>query len=106
MEKALVTFHFCTSSDSSEKLPLWVISSVARPRAFARANINLANLDMYWRYNKTAWMIGLIFEEWLYWFNRRMSGRKVVLMDNFSAYEAAVQKIKDSQCPLQNTTII
>lgn len=45
---------------------MWVIGYAAKPRAFTWANINLAVLDVYWRYNKTAWMTGPIFEELLY----------------------------------------
>ncbi|KAJ5721893.1 ARS-binding protein 1 [Penicillium malachiteum] len=46
-------------------------------------------------------------KEWLYWFDQRMTGRKIVLlMDNFSAHEAAADLIKHSQIPLQNTLII
>jgi hypothetical protein len=47
-------------------------------------------------------MTGAIFKEWLFWFDSKMKGRKVaLLMDNFSAHEAAAEDIQ-----LQNTIII
>ena len=46
-------------------------------------------------------------EEWLRWFDSKMQGRKVVLlMDNFSAHESAVELIKSSNSQLQNTLVI
>jgi hypothetical protein len=47
-------------------------------------------------------MTGSIFKEWLFWFDSKMNGRRVaLLMDNFSAHEAAIEDIQ-----LQNTIII
>lgn len=106
-QKARITIKFCTNSDGSEKLPLWVIGRAARPRAFQAARVNLQALDIHWRSNRTAWMTADIMSEWLYWFDQRMNGRKVVLlMDNFSAHEAVVELIKNSHVLLQNTLII
>jgi hypothetical protein len=43
-----------------------------------------------------------IFKEWLIWFNSKMKGWKVTLLiDNFSAHEAACEDIQ-----LQNTLVI
>ena len=48
-----------------------------------------------------------IFIEFLRWFDRKMTGRKVaLLMDNFSAHQAAAADILASETPLQNTLII
>lgn len=48
-----------------------------------------------------------IFIEFLRWFDKKMTGRKVaLLMDNFSAPQAAIADILASQTPLQNTLII
>jgi DDE superfamily endonuclease. len=67
---------------------------VKRPKAFIAAGIDPENLRCKWRSNKKAWMTGAIFKEWLFWFDGRMSGRKVVLlMDNFSAHEAVYAEI-------------
>jgi hypothetical protein len=101
-EKARITAHFCCNSDASERLPIWIIGSAKRPRAFSAAGINPENLGIIWRSNKKAWMTGAIFKEWLFWFDSKMKGRKVaLLMDNFSAHEAAAEDIQ-----LQNTIII
>ena len=61
---------------------------------------------MEWRHNGTAWMTNVIMKEWLRWFDKQMSDREVVLlMDNFSAHELAVENIKKAG-GLQNTRII
>jgi hypothetical protein len=104
IEKARISALFCCNSDASERLPIWIIGSAKRPRAFTAAGINPENLGCKWRSNKMAWMTGDIFKEWLIWFDQRMNGRKVVLlMDNFSAHEAAYAEINQQ---LQNTLII
>lgn len=52
-------------------------------------------------------MTSEIMKEWLRWFDMRMTGRQVVLlMDNFSAHEAAIASINASPSPLKNTLII
>lgn len=49
-------------------------------------------------------MTGEIFKEWLMWFDKKMAGRKVVLLlDNFSAHETAFRDIGPH---LQNTLVI
>jgi hypothetical protein len=101
-EKARIIAYFCCNSDASECLLIWIIGSAKRPRAFSAAGINPENLGIIWCLNKKAWMTGAIFKEWLFWFDSKMKGRKVaLLMDNFSAHEAAVEDIQ-----LQNTIII
>jgi hypothetical protein len=101
-EKARISALFCCNSDASERLPIWFIGTAKRPRAFTAAGINPENLGCKWRSNKKAWMTGDIFKEWLIWFDSKMKGRKVaLLMDNFSAHEAAYEDIQ-----LQNTLII
>lgn len=106
-EKVRITIHFCVNQDGSERLPLWVIGRSMTPRAFRAARINIQSLGAYWRNNKSAWMISTIMEEWLRWFDLRMTGRKVaLLMDNFSAHEKAVANINTSARPLQNTLVI
>ncbi|KKA17805.1 hypothetical protein T310_8250 [Rasamsonia emersonii CBS 393.64] len=69
--------------------------------------INIKNLNLVWRSNRKAWMTSEIMKEWLRWFDMRMTGRQVVLlMDNFSAHEAAIASINASPSPLKNTLII
>lgn len=106
-DEARFTVHFCCNMDGSERLPLWLIGCTASPRAFRVARINIHNLGIHWRASKRAWMTAVLMEEWLRWFDRQMSGRKVaLLLDNFSAHESAVERINRSKQPLQNTLIV
>ena len=51
-------------------------------------------------------MIGLICKEFLYWFDNKMHGRKVLLlMDNFSGYELAAVLIGGID-GLKNTRLV
>jgi hypothetical protein len=102
--QARMSLHFCTNSDGSERLPVWIIGTAERQRVFQATGINIENLGCYWRHNEKAWMTGKIFEEWLCWFDRRMAGRNVLLlMDNFSAHESAFKKVSSR---LQNTLVV
>ena len=48
-----------------------------------------------------------LFIKFLLWFDLKMTGQKVaLLMDNFSAHQAAVADILASKTPLKNTLII
>jgi hypothetical protein len=106
-EKARVTAHFCCNSTGTDKLPIWFIGTAKKPRAFQAARVNSNNMNMTWRSNLKAWMTGIIFEDYLRWFDNRMANRSVVLlMDNFSAHEAAVRAITESATPLQNTLVV
>lgn len=102
--KARISLLFCCNSDASDKVPLWFIGTSKRPKTFAASGINIENLGCVWKSNRRAWMTGDIFKEWLLWFEHKMTGRKVVLlMDNFSAHEAALKEIEPR---LQNTLVI
>lgn len=102
--KTRISFHFCVNSDGSERLPVWVIGTAKKPRAFQAAGINIDNLGCHWRYNSNACVTAKIFEEWLFWFDKQMEGRHVLLlMDNFSSHEIAV---KDISSRLKNTLIV
>ena len=106
VEKARVTAHFCCNADGSYKLPIWFIGKAAKPRCFGAASIHFSAFNCIWKYNGKAWMTTEIMVEWLYWFSSIIGTRKVLLiMDNFSAYTAAVNLIKESR-PLQNVTIV
>ncbi len=90
-EKARISLGYCSNADGSDKLPLLTISSSQRPRCFASNYINIASLNIIWRHNKKAWMTTVIMLDWLTWFNKRMQGRKtLVLIDGFSAHKAAI----------------
>jgi hypothetical protein len=100
--KLRITVGFICNGTGSEKLPLWIIGKAKDPRCFK--NLNRDNLGAIYRFNQTAWMKHDIMIEYLYWFDRKMTGRKVaLLMDNFSAHELAVKPIGNQ---LQNTWII
>jgi DDE superfamily endonuclease len=61
---------------------------------------------MKWRSNKTAWMTGSIYTEWLRWFNERMRNRKVLLLiDSFSAHQAGIDLTEDLGYALTNVRI-
>jgi DDE superfamily endonuclease/Fission yeast centromere protein N-terminal domain/Tc5 transposase DNA-binding domain len=108
-QKNRITIHFCTNMDGSVKLAPWIIGPSKNPHAFRRAGIRVHNLGVIWRANKKAWMTSLIMEDWLRWFDIQMALRQrkvVLLMDNFSAHEAAVENIQNSSSPLTNTFII
>jgi hypothetical protein len=80
--KERITITICYNADRSDKLPLWIIGKSFRPRCFK--NINL---DYKYHANKNAWMIQNVFKLWLTAFDRRMDGRKVILLlDNCSAH--------------------
>lgn len=106
-EKARISALFCCNADGSEKLAPWFIGTAKNPHAFRAAGVNIQNLDLIWKSNQKAWITSQIFTEFLQWFDRQMSGRKVILlMDNFSAHQAAMAKIITSGFDLQNTLIV
>jgi hypothetical protein len=47
-----------------------VIGNAARPRVFKEQCTDTKHLPINWRFNKKAWMIQEIFEEWLTGLNR------------------------------------
>lgn len=103
-DKVRISILFACNSDGSERLPLWIIGKAKKPRAFSQAHIEPHNLGIQWRSNTKAWMTGNIFKEWLYAFDTQMTGRNVILlMDNFSAHESAVDEVN---ADLKHTTII
>jgi len=104
-QKARVSLANCSNADGSDKLHLWIIGSSAQPRCFAKAHVSIASLDIIWKSNKKAWMTTVIMTEWLTWFDKRMHGRRVLLLlDNFSAHEAAVQTLTENNT-LKNTRV-
>ena len=92
--KDRITIALTSNADGSEKFTTWVIGKSENPRAFKK--INRKNLRIMYRFNQSKWMTGLICEEYLRWLNNKMRGerRKVLLlMDNFSGHELAVQLV-------------
>ena len=102
LDKTWITANFCYNEDRTNKLPIWFISNAARFRYFTQNRIlNLENLGIFWRSNSTSWINYKIMLKWLRWFNKRASRPVLLLMDNFSAHEAAVDLLKESTQPLR-----
>jgi hypothetical protein len=78
-----------TNGDGTKKLDLWVIGKLKNPRCFKNINQKLLRIEYY--NNKSKWITGMVIEEYLRWFNKKMYGRKVLLLlDNFSGHELGV----------------
>ena len=93
-QKVRVSLANYSNADGSDKLPLWIIRSLAQLRCFIRAYVNIASLDIIWKSNKKAQITTVIITKWLTWFNKRIYSRRVLLLlDNFSAYKAAVRTL-------------
>ncbi|KHE79181.1 DDE-domain-containing protein [Neurospora crassa] len=107
-QKDRITIFPCSNASSTHKLDLWILGKAKCPRAFGNDAIYIRNLPVVWRNNKTAYMTATIFIEYLYWFDRQMAGRRVLLLvDGFSAHVSAVKQLKEQHGDqyLRNTTI-
>ncbi|KAI7684266.1 hypothetical protein KC319_g66 [Hortaea werneckii] len=104
-----ISLHFCINASGTHKLKPWIIGQYQNPQCFRAASINIEAMDSVFESNSRSWMTGPIFEEWLRWFDRQMTGRKVVLLlDNFSAHSSAYNELCafPSEFGLQNTEIV
>lgn len=102
--KTRITVNFCTNSDASERLPMWIIGTEKRPQVFQASRINIENLGCRWRYNSKACMTEEIFKEWLCWFDKRMTGRNVLLLlDDLTAHTSAFKEVSPR---LQNISVL
>lgn len=91
-QRSRFSLLLCCNSDGSERLAPLIIGSVAQPRSFWAARVQVENLGCYWRANRRAWMTRELFREWLLNFDRQMAGRKVaLLLDTLAAHEAAAE---------------
>jgi hypothetical protein len=52
-------------------------------------------------WNSTVWIVTGIMLKWLQWFDTRAQRPVLLLMDNFSAHEAAVKILEASALPLK-----
>jgi hypothetical protein len=87
--KKRITYAFTSNADSSEKLPPFIISKAAHPRAFNKKTA--AQLGFLYRNNAKAWMTTVLYQEWLRNFDRAMcrADRQILLLqDNFAGHEA------------------
>ena len=96
-DKARISIFITTNADGSHKVKPWVIGRAAKPRAFALANIKTnAALPVEWRYNANAWCTTDLMLDFLVWFDDLVAPRQVLLlMDRFSAHEAAVRFLQE-----------
>ena len=69
-KKERITILPCVNATGTYKLDLWVLGYAKNPRAFGKDGRLINNLPVVWRNNKKVWMIGSIFMEFLYWFDR------------------------------------
>ena len=93
-DKEQITIIVYCNGDGSDKVPLWVIGKYAKPRCFK--NVNMNNLNCEYRFNKKAWMTGLFFQEYCHWFDKRMNGRKVLLLvDNCPVHPKIVEGLRN-----------
>src|SRR5438067_1771832 len=93
--------NFTCNTSGTDKLPLWLISTTKRPNCFQSKRLTMIDhLGAVWRHNKTAWMTHYIMKDFLHWFDDRMilKGKKaLLLMDNFSAHELAVEQMEEAR---------
>ena len=105
-DKARITVVLICNLTGTDKLLIWFISKAKRPNCFKYERLDgLESIGTFWRYNDTAQMNHKIIEEYLLWFDQEMKkqGKYVLLlMDNFSAHEVAVEQLTD---PLLNTKV-
>lgn len=91
LEKASITVGLACNVTGTHKLPLWIIGKAQTPRCFDQSCIRMKNLPIVWQYNGHALMTGVMFEEYLQWFDTQMAGRKVcLLIDQISAHGAGI----------------
>ena len=87
--KAQITVMLACNVTGSHKLPPWVIGKARNPRCLEHSGVYMDNLPIIWRYNGKALMTGILFEEYVRWFDRQMTGRNVcLLVDELSAHVA------------------
>ena len=90
VDKARVSVVVCTNTTGTDRMPLWIIGKARQPHAFRGVNIHA--LGVVWRWNKKAWMNGIIMREWITAFYNHVGTRSVLLlMDNFSAHISGIE---------------
>ena len=93
--KNRITVNLCCNATGTHKLDIWFIGTSKKPRCFSSSRVNINNLNMEWRYNKTAWMTAIIFRDYLHWFDSQMDHPVVLLVDGFSAHELGLTLIEE-----------
>ncbi len=91
--KVHLTVAPCCSASGTDRQPILLIETAARPLAFRAAGVNTNAMDFQWYHNGSAWMTGAIMELFLRWLNLQMSCQRVLLvMDNFYAHYSAMER--------------
>ena len=108
LEKAQITVTLACNATGTQNLPPWIIGKAQIPRSFLRSGVHVENFPMVWRYNGKAWMTGIMFEEYLRWFDEQMADRKVcLLIDELVAHKDGVIFLPSERPEgLANTTVI
>lgn len=86
LSKERLSVLLCAFADGKIEKPV-VIGKAKRPRCFK--NLDLEQLPVIWRSNKTAWMTAAFMEDWLVQLNARMrqQNRNILLfMDNATSH--------------------
>ena len=83
-DKTRITVFFVVNADGSHKYNLSVINKYKQPLCFKAAGVNIANLPIYYYYNKTAWMQVSVWFNFLNQFNEymRIALRQVILISD------------------------
>ena len=87
-----LSIALCANADGSYKLKPLIIGKFESPRCFK--NIRIQTMPMTYRHNAKAWMITLLFQEWIQDFDRQVGlkhqGQRVLLLlDNCSSHKLA-----------------
>ena len=98
--KERVTIGLCSNATGTDKWCPIVIGKYAKPRCFK--NVNLHNIGVSYRNNKSAWMTAIIFQEWAKQFDRliRLANpdRKVLLLlDDCGSHVISGLKLKNTE---------
>ena len=84
VNKERLSVALCANADGSHKLKPLIIGKFKRPRCFK--NIRIQTMPMTYRNNAKAWMITLLFQEWVQEFDRQAGlkhqGQRVLLLLN------------------------
>ncbi|CAG8825535.1 11174_t:CDS:2, partial [Racocetra persica] len=88
--KECISVSLCANADRSHKLAPLIIGKYTKPRCFKNVKIN--NLTMTYRSNAKAWMLVILFQEWLQDFDyqilqKHRSQHVLLLLDNYSSHK-------------------
>ncbi|KAE8265743.1 hypothetical protein A4X09_0g6543 [Tilletia walkeri] len=97
-DKFRLTVDFCENADGTERMAPIIIGKTKKLRFFNEHTDQQLGFDYY--NNKTAWMTGLIFFDWLMRWNealRKDTRRILLLVENFSGHTVDTSKLPNIQ---------